>query len=181
MKNFIFALPAALLILSCSTNSIRNEVGPTEKLNQYRNIHTGWINLNPGDWKKYGFENQGLWTSQIKDNNTLGFQKYLQSNLADRKITGAAAPNDTAKKGNLYIGFNVVEYKVTYGVSFSGMDELYLDVNMIDVAKNKSVYKATIMVEGFAPFPRNWKGATFDGRVDNMMYNLANLLTKKLR
>ncbi|MBN1534598.1 MAG: hypothetical protein JXA20_18135 [Spirochaetes bacterium] len=178
---FLYSSLAALILFSCASGGIRNEVGPTAPLGKYKNIHAGWINFNPAEWKTHGFTNQGLWVSQIREINVLGLQKYLQDRLPDRTITGASGPADSGRKGDLHIGFNIIKHTITFGETFSGMDELLLEADMIDTASNKSVYKATVQVEGFAPFPRNWKGQKFEGRLDNMMYNLANILARKLR
>jgi len=145
----------------------------------YTQIHVSWIAYPEGDWQTYGYPTQAEWVGQIQAYNTQGIQKYLKDWMPQMTVTGdTAAGQAMPETGELYI-------KLTYkallaGGGPAGSDELQLDVEFIDLPTKQTVYKAAVAVNSLGVFPRNWGGSTFDGRLDNEVYNLANWIKDRL-
>jgi len=146
----------------------------------YKSIYVGWLDLNEDEWKNCGYASKDIWITEIKKLNVNGLQMYLKTELPDKTILGASSKTDTySGQGDILLKFKVVQLDTRIGAfkdtSFS------VDVDFVDGKSGKTFYTASIVTSSFAPFPRNWKGNTFDGRIDNQIYNLAWGIAQKLR
>ncbi len=153
----------------------------TKPLSSYKQIYVGWLDLRPGDWQKYGFESEAIWAGQISQNNTLGIQAYMKENLGDRVLGGAQSKDEAPPTtGDLYIKLIFDRIDLNHN-GWGALDEMFLDVEFVDIASKETVYKASVTTNEAGSFPRNWKGGSFDGRLDNELYNLATLMAEKLQ
>ncbi len=160
--------------------TIVKENPSSPNLSGYKSIYVGWLDLNEDEWKNCGYASKDIWVAEIKKLNVDGLQLYLKTELPEKNIVGAASKKDLySGKGDLVLKFKVVELDTRIGAfkdsSFS------VNVDFIDGKSGKTLYTASITTSSFAPFPRNWKGNTFDGRIDNQIYNLAWGIAQKLK
>jgi hypothetical protein len=145
----------------------------------YTQAYVSWIAFPEGDWQTYGYPTQAEWVGQIEAYNTKGIQKYLKDWIPALQVSGdTAAGQAMPEAGELYI-------KLTYkqlvpGGGQGGSDNLLLDVEFIDLGTKQTVYKAAVEANSLGTFPRNWGASTFDGRLDNEVYNLAEWIKIRL-
>ncbi len=170
------------LIAGCpSLYKVTKETPATKSLSDYKQIYVGWLDLQEEDWQKYEFESKEIWKGEIAKHNNEGVRAYLKEDLGDRVIGGASSKDEAfPTKGDLFIKFKFDRINQTHDM-WGSADELFLDVEFVDISSKEPVYKASVMVIGGGVFPRNWKASSFDGRLDNEMYNLATLLAEKLQ
>jgi hypothetical protein len=174
-KNLLcFTIFAAVLILSgCATRFATVKENPSlPKLSGYKSIYVGWLDLNEEEWKNCGYASKNIWLAEIKKHNIKGLQEYIKLELPDKTVFGASSKTDTyTGKGDLFLKFKIIKLDTSTG-AFKDTD-FSVDVNFIDGKSGNTLYTASIVTSSFAPFPRNWKGNTFEGRLDNQIYNLA--------
>ena len=175
-------LAAAFFLSGCaSAFSIVKENPASPKLNGYKSIYVGWLDLREDDWKVYEYDSKNTWATEIKRHNTKGLQEYIKAELPGKTIYGAASKSETySGKGDLYLKFKFNKINQNYN-GWGAVDEMLVDVDFIDGKSGKTLYAASIVTTQAAAFPRNWKGSTFDGRVDNEIYNLSWGVAEKLK
>ncbi|MFH0977460.1 MAG: hypothetical protein V1874_16900 [Spirochaetota bacterium] len=183
-KNLLcFAIFAAAIILTgcASAFSIVKENPSSPKLSGYQSIYIGWLDLREDDWKLYGYDSKNTWATEIKRHNINGLQEYIKLELPGKTIIGSTAKSDAyLGKGDLFLKFKYNKINQNYN-GWGAVDELLVDVDFIEGKTGKTLYTASIVTTQAAAFPRNWKGATFDGRVDNEIYNLSWGIAEKLK
>ena len=181
-SSLFFILITTSLIIGCaSAFSITKENTSSPNLSGYKNIYVGWLDLREDDWKIYGYASKNLWMTEIKRNNVNGLQMYLKEYLPGKKIIGATSKSDVfSGQGDLYLRFTFNKINQNYNGWGRG-DEFLVDVAFIDGKTGKELYNASIVTTQAAAFPRNWKGATFDGRLDNEIYNLSWGIAEKFK
>lgn len=173
-------IAALFLLISIPAYSafvtVVKEKPSSPKLGRTKTVYVGWLALPEDNWKTYGYESKKIWKDQIQANNR-GIVAYLKEKMPDRVIKGTRSK---PSKGDIYVSLKYFNLKRTYKVTPFGVDELKVGVEFIDIKSGKSLYKAVVVLTGGGRFPRNWKGSTFDGRVDNMMFNIAGFIASKL-
>lgn len=160
---------------SLTIHRIIKESPKKVNLQKYNHIHLGWLDLRGNDWKKYQYEKKENWVAVINQVNLNGIGVYLKKRLSGKKVTGASSKADTKIKGDLYIKLNYVKIVPVR----KGVDELHVNLTFINGKTKKTIYSASVAINSKGVFPRNWKGSTFDGRVDNEIYNLAKFIASK--
>jgi len=183
-KNCLFVVMffvAASLIGCASAFSVVKENPSSPKLGGYKSIYVGWLDMREDDWKLYGYASKNLWITEIKRHNINGLQEYLKGDLPGKTITGAKSKSDQFPgTSDLYLKFNFNKINQNYN-GWGALDELLVDLEIIEGKTGKVLYKASIVTTQAAAFPRNWKGASFDGRLDNEIYNLSWGIAEKLK
>jgi hypothetical protein len=184
-KNFLcFAIfTAAIFFFGCASPfSIDKESQSAPKLNVYKNIYIGWLDLREDDWKLYGYTSKNLWLAEIKRHNVTGLQQYIKAELPGKKISGASSKTEKYSgkgKSDLLMKFKLNKLEAEAGMT--SLDRLYVDVDFIDGKSGKKLYTASLVSSSAAAFPRNWKASSFDGRLDNEIYNLSRGIAEKLK
>ncbi len=182
-KNLLcYVIFTAVIFLSgCITRfSVVKDNPSSPSLSGYKSIYISWIDLNEEGWSTCGYESKAVWAAEIKKHNLQGLQEYFKADLPGKAIYGAASKSETySGKGDLILKFKSVKVDDRTGAF---KDTFFsTDVDFIDGKSGKILYTASITTSSFAPFPRNWKGNTFDGRLDNQLYNLSWGISEKLR
>jgi hypothetical protein len=179
---FITIFTAAVILSGCASQfSIVKENPSSPKLSGYKSIYVGWLDLREDDWKLYGYDSKNTWATEIKRSNINGLQVYLKSDLPGKTIIGASSKSEAySGKGDLYLKFRYNKINQNYN-GWGALDELLVDVDFIDGKTGKILYTASIITTQAAAFPRNWKGTSFDGRLDNEIYNLSWGIAEKLK
>ncbi len=169
----VIVFAAVVFLADCASRfSVLKEAPSLPKLSGYKSIYVGWLNLDENEWKTYGYGSKNVWASEIRRNNVEGLQVYLREELPGKALFGAQSKDETyGGKGDLFIKFKIINLEPTTGAFRDA--SLTVDVEFIDGKSGKSLYTASIVTASFAPFPRNWKGNSFDGRLDNEIFNLA--------
>jgi len=178
MKKFLVAI-FTLVIFSSLTGcvtlvDVEREKPSTFKTRKVNSIYVGRFNIPGRLWKTFGYKSKARWLKEVRGNNA-GIKTYLREYMPDKKIRGA---RKKPSRGDIYITFKYFNYVQTFP---HGCDEMKVGVEFINIRTGRSIYKAVLVIIGTAPFPRNWKGQTIEGRLDNMMYNLAGFIAKKLQ
>jgi hypothetical protein len=179
---FYFAIFAAAIFLSgCATRfSIVKDNPSSPKLSGYKSIYVGWLDFNEDEWKTYGYDSKDLWLTEIKRHNVKGLQEYFKAELPDKTVFGALSKTEIySGKGDLFIKFKLINLEAKTGAFKDA--SLTVDAEFIDGKSGKTLYTASIVTSSFAPFPRNWKGNSFDGRLDNEIFNLSWGIAEKLK
>lgn len=183
-KLLIVSVIATCLVgaAGCSSSiNIMKETPATKSLSDYSKIWVGWLDMRPADYEKYGYDSADVWKQEIHKFNSAGIQAYIKENLGDRVIGGAKDETDQPPaEADLIIKLPFDKFELKHD-GWGGLDEMHLSVEFVDAASKETIYKATMFVTEAAPFPRNWKGGTFDGRVDNQTWNLASFISEKLK
>ena len=185
MKKIIAAVAVLLslaLVSGCTSfYQVTKETPATKPMSSYKQIYVGWLDMRPADFQTYGFESEAIWTSEIARHNKEGILVYLKEHLGDRVLGGAQSKDEAfPTTGDLYIKLAFERIDQNYN-GWGAMDEMFLEMEFVDVASKETVYKGSATVNQGGVFPRNWKGSSFDGRLDNELYNLAELLAEKLQ
>lgn len=178
----IFTLLSVLIFaFGCMSNyNILKENPSSPNLSGMKTIYVGWLDLREGDSSAYGFERNN-WATEIGRHNIEGLQVYLRDALPGKKIIGATSKADMYPgNADLQLQFKLKE-KIKYQVGFTIACELKVDVNFLDGKTGKVLYAASVMSTCAAPFPKNWKANSFDGALDNDIYNLAVGIAEKLK
>lgn len=182
-KNCFFAISfflVAFLIGCVSSFSVVKESPSSPKLSAYKSIWVGWLELREDDWKQYGYASKDLWLTEIRRHNVSGLQEYLKAELSGKTITGAKSKSDQfPETSDLYLKIKFKKLEAETGMS--SIDKIFVDVDIIEGKTGKILYNASLMASSAAAFPRNWKAASFDGRLDNQMYNLGWGIAEKLK
>lgn len=176
----MFVLCLAGAIGCSSAVQVKKETPAAKSLADYQKIWIGWLDMRPDDYEKYGFESAEIWRGEIARFNTNGVRVYLKEHIGDRLLGTAETPDATPPaEADLVIKLpfdKIVQNHDGWG----GLDEMHLTVEMVDPAAGQTVYQADMLITNAAAFPRNWKSGSFDGRVDNEVWNLAGFLAEKL-
>ena len=180
-KNILVLFFIAAFAINCASPvSVTKENTESPRLKKYKIIYVGWLQLREDDWKNYGYGSKRQWINAIKKHNISGLQTYLKEQLTGRKIYGAKSQKDVYRgTGALYMKFSFDKLDATDNLS--SIDTLYVTAVFIDGKTKKAVYKASFAASSESPFPRNLKSASFDGRLDNEMYNLALGIAEKFK
>lgn len=182
-KSFVFIVGFFIIASSigCATRfSVVKENPSSPKLSGYKSIYIGWLDLNEDNWKTYGYTSKNIWVLEVKKHNVNGLQEYFKADNPGKTIYGASLKTETySGKGDLIIKFKLIKLGDSIG-AFKD-DTLSVEADFIDAKSGKTLYTASIVTSSFAPFPRNWKGNTFEGRLDNELYNLSWGIADKLK
>jgi len=162
--------------------TVTREEPPHPAFKPYTQIHVGWVAFPEEDWQTHGFGTKQEWVGQIQAFNTTGLQAYVKEWMPDLQVSGDQAKDQgMPASGELYLKF---DYRglVKHDSAMSGhLDELTLGVEFIELATRQPVYKAEVVITSRGFHSRGWKQHSFDGRLDNQMYNLANWIKERLR
>ncbi|HOO73531.1 MAG TPA: hypothetical protein PK926_17360 [Spirochaetota bacterium] len=173
----VFAALTLVTVTGCTTfiDVIRENPG-RGKYRGGKTIYVGWLDIPEGMWRTLGYSSQRRWKTEIRGNNS-GIKQYLREQLPGRIIKGSASKPG---KGDLYIKLQYRGFVRNYSQVTGGMDEMKIGVQIIDIRSGRTRYNALLRVKSGGTFPRNWKGSTLDGRLDNIMYNLAGFIAQKV-
>ena len=182
-KSFVFIVGFFIIASSigCATRfSVVKENPSSPKLSEYKSIYIGWLDLNEDNWKTYGYTSKNIWVSEVKKHNVNGLQEYFKADNPGKTIYGASSKTETySGKGDLVLKLKLI--KLGDALGWAKDDYLSVDVEFVDGKSGKSLYMASITMSSFAPFPRNWKANSFEGRLDNQLYNLSWGIADKLK
>lgn len=169
--SFLFALS---LISCASLVDVQKERPAAFKAKKVRTVYVGTLNMPEGLRKRFGFKSKSRWLREVRGNNA-GIKTYLRENLPGKKIRGA---RQKPSSGDIYITFKYMGYVQKYP---HFPDEMKVNIKFISIKTGRTVYNSVVVVQGTAAFPRNWKASTIEGRLDNMMYNIAGFIAQKLK
>jgi hypothetical protein len=166
------------------TDSLYNVVKESPasvNLSGYNSIYVGWLDLGAN---YYGHK-ENEWIIEKRRNNVDGLQVYLKAALPEKKITGAISAVDKyLGNAELLLLFKLKD-KIKYQSGMPPICELLVDVTYLDGKTGRILYTSSLVVTCNAAFfgmpPRNWKKGSFDGRLDNEIFNLANAIAEKIK
>ncbi len=166
---------------SATLYNVVKESPASVNLSGYNSIYVGWLDLGPN---LYGHK-PAEWITENRRNNVDGLQIYLKTALPGKKITGAASAADRyAGNADLQLQFKLND-KIKYQTGLKQICEFLVDVIYLDGKTGKLLYASTLMVNCDAEFfgmpPRRWKMGSFDGALDNEIFNLANAVAAKIK
>lgn len=175
----ITIISACMCMQSCANfYSIKKEYPKKPLLQKYKTLYIGWLDLGKHNWKRYRYDTLQQWRKTIRDMNILGLHKYLAEFLPHKKIFGAKRPVDNFQAGSgLYI-------KIAKIWLSRHSDHMTVFLKCIDIKKQATVYTVVADISsrrsGFqAPFT-GFNDMSFEGRLDNLVYNLAWFIYIKL-
>lgn len=161
-------------LMSCVTLvDVKKERPAVFKTKKVRTVYVGYLSLPENLWKTFGYKSKGRWLREVRGNNA-GIKTYLRENMPGKIIRGAGKKPGS---GDIYITFKYMGYVQKYP---HFPDEIKVNINFISIKTGRTIYNSIVVVQGTAAFPRNWKASTIEGRLDNMMYNIAGFISKKL-
>jgi hypothetical protein len=183
LRAFVLLAVAGLFLGGCASFFWATSEQPQNPVfKPYKHLYIGWVALPEDDWQGYGYPTKDEWVGQIRAFNTTGLQKYVKDWMPDVQVSGSPAEDQgMPSEGELYIRFTYHGLAQGYNAWSGGSDNLNLGVEFIDLGTKETVYQAQVVITSLGVFPRNWGSSTFDGRVDNQMYNLANWLKERLQ
>jgi hypothetical protein len=178
-KTLIQALVIALLasLAGCfSLVEVEKESPASFSRKGVKQIYVGWLDIPESLWKTLGYASKHNWITEVRGNND-GIKTYLREYLPNRNIKGSMTK---PASGDIFISFKYFDFVQKYNAWSGGMDEMKIGVEITEITSGKSIYKSVLIVKSGGSFPRNWKASTLDGRLDNIMYNLAGFIAGKL-
>jgi len=190
MKKIIFFFLVGLFanIAACSYYHIISDTPTKGDITSYDTINVGWIDLGADKWKLYGYEakDKGNWLALIDQSNKQSMPEYLRQLLPNKKINVVTSKNQEPAKDGLVIKFSDVEYaqrtssaaRVMFG-HMGGSDTMDVTIHFIDGKTSKEL--KTLRVSIYSKSGGGFSDMSFEGRVNNSIYNLAYFISKKLR
>jgi hypothetical protein len=155
MKHSIVLLLLCVLLLSCSTRSVRQEFAGS------RDIYVGWLDLGPDYFRSFGYLTRAEWEKDIADLNR-GFQVYMGDYLKEFKVSGARNSSDKPP----VTGFVILLSNVVIDPQTS----IVADVTIIDAAAGNVVKQFSAYGTSFH---MSYSMYAFAGRLNNACYALA--------
>ncbi|MBN2078523.1 MAG: hypothetical protein JW838_06125 [Spirochaetes bacterium] len=173
-------LTLAVGLAACSSRyQVKQEYPKSPNLDRYEVIRVGWVDFPAGNWRAYGFRSQGEWAGVTNDLNRKSLNEYLAGALNDRDVIGPTTKSNAIPgRGDLFIKLGYKGIRRQYSAA-GGFDYLTVRVEFYDIRRRRRVYGATVTLSSARSFPHNWKGAQFEGRLDNEIYNLAQFIASK--
>jgi len=116
--------------LALSSSVAAKEKPKPVDLKDVKNVYIGWVDINPADWRKQGYNTKEEWLDVIANANG-HFQDACKAlaALKGRTVIGAKETGDAGAAGNdLYIKFSDVQYDRKY--------RLHIAVHFIDQKTN---------------------------------------------
>jgi hypothetical protein len=190
MKNIMFIFLIGLLAntAGCSYYKIISTTPTKGDLTSYDTINVGWIDLGADKWKLYGYDanNKGNWLALIDQSNKQSMPEYLQRMLPNKKINVARSKNQEPAPNGLVIKFSDVEYaqrtssaaRVMFG-HMGGSDTMDVTIHFIDGKTSKELKNLRVSI--YSKSGGGFSDMTFEGRVNNSIYNLAYFMSKMLK
>lgn len=182
-----FALVAVFIfVMGCKHYDILKETNPNRDLKDYKKIHIGWIDLGEDRWSMYGYKSKAEWTSIIAKVNISNFPSHVKSYLSDKSLFFSKRKAEKAPAAcDLIVKFTDVNYvqktnaaaKIMFG-SFAGSDTLKMTILFIDAKTKKILDQANISIDSEAR--TGYSSISFEGRINNTVYNAASFLADKL-
>lgn len=188
IRSFLMFLTGAVLVLSgCSSYYTTIKQTPASgDLKAYKSIYVSWLDLGEGKYKDYGFEenDKSKWISLINEMNTKSLPQYLKEDISKKSVSVAKAKGEAPPADALVVQFADVNYKqqtssgaqILFG-SMAGSDTLDLTVRFLDGKSNKELQSSTISLVSKAG--AGYGSMSFEGRVNNTVYNLAAFIAEK--
>jgi hypothetical protein len=178
MKRLMAALVlgVCLWLTGCATFYFATKEEPqAPQIPKSGTLYAGWLDLREDDYAKYGYATKDAWTTEIKRHNLTGIQAYLKEWAPGKTVQGAQSKNDPPPtQGDIFLKFTLNR------LEDGSTAEMHVDVEFIEIASQKLLYKGSWVVTSAGKFPRNWKGSSFDGRLDNIVYNLAHFTIERI-
>ncbi len=147
----------------------------------------GWIDLGDDRWNVYGFEEKdsGNWIALINLLNKQSMPEYMKECNPKKKITVVRSETEEPKKQGLVIKFSEVEYaqrtssaaQVMFG-SMAGSDTLDITIHFIDGKTSKELQQVRVSL--YSKSGSGFADMSFEGRLNNSIYNLAYFISKRL-
>jgi hypothetical protein len=171
-KNLLICL-IILSLFSCSGKrfyKILNSEPQKPNLQNYNNIHIGWLPFNENEWKTYNYESQKDWIRVIRHENIDQLQQYVKQYLPKKHITGAKSKDDTIIPNQTELIIKFTSIQIT-DYARSGI----INVEFINAKTLAVVYKISseIYIQG------DWFG--FEANLMNLMYYIGNFLEFQFR
>jgi len=181
-----FLIGTVFLFLGCAPSyyGIIKEGTASASLNDYKTIGVGWIDLGEGNWKAFGYDSKKKWTDYISEMNLTAMPQYMKEWMPGKDFTFSKSRKSSLPKSGLMIKFSDVKYvprtstaaKIMFG-SMAGSDTLDLTIQFIDGKSGKSLYSSQISV--YSKSASDAWGSSFEGRINNCIYNLARYISEK--
>jgi hypothetical protein len=182
-RQFMSSLLLAIILfcgVGCAARySIKKEAPNNMVPKAYSRIHVGWLDLDETNWKKFGYASKDIWNQVIKENYDNGLKPYLQELLPNKKLSFHKSKTDALPTGgDLYITFSdtVVQNKWKAGVG--GFDYINTTIHFTNLKTNEELYKASISASSMGVGMQGW---TFEGRLGFATYNIALMISEKLK
>lgn len=155
MKHALALLLSFVLLMSCSTRTVRQEFAGN------RHIYVGWLDLGPDYFRSYGYLTRGEWEKDIADLNK-GFQEYMGGYLKEFRVTGARNSTDQPPATGFVILFS--------NVVIDPQTSIVADVAIMDAATGGVVKRFPAYGTSFH---MSYSMYAFTGRLNNACYALA--------
>ncbi len=190
MKRIMFILLLGLLIngIGCSYYHVVSDSASAGDISSYDTINVGWIDLGENKWEQYGFEekDKGNWLALIEQTNLQTMPEYMWQCMPKKKITVVMSKRHEPAGDGLVIKFSDVEYaqrtstaaRVMFG-PLGGSDTMEVTIHYIDGKTSKELKSMRISV--YSKSGGGFTDTSFEGRVNNSIYNLAYFISKQLK
>lgn len=169
-------LLVSCFFLSCSSYDIKSQNPASPKLDKYKRVYIGWLDLHESNWKNLGFKAPGEWAKAIRELNIDALQAYCRESLSGRTVAGSRGKGaDAPPAGSLYVKMNLLRHEVKTGLN--RMQYLHMNLVFIDKATGATKYTASVVIDtsgfGFGNY-------TLEGQLNYGMKNLAGFIASKL-
>ena len=178
----ISALLCMFLITSAMANpryvEVQSEKPDKPALSGYSTVLVGKLNLPADLWQTFGYESREAWISVVNDVNNNKFRIYMDELAPDKKIVAPSA-GFNGKEG-LFVKFAYRGFRHDTGTAFTHrVHTMDVTVTIYDNKSKKQLYTANLGTQTAGVGQRGWMMNSFEGRLDNQIYNLCSFIAGK--
>ncbi len=124
-------------------------------------VYIGWLDLRPGDYRKYGYPSREEWQKDINDLNG-SLQKFVRDYMKDCNVSGVAQNNDKMPPNGFVIQFS--------NVNIDPQNSIVADIAIKDASTGRLLKKFSSYGTSFH---MSYSMYSLAGRLNNACYALA--------
>ncbi len=178
MRNICISIGIIVACFSLSygkSYDIKSEQPASPKLDNYKNVYIGWLDLHESNWKNLGFKSQQEWSKAIKELNINALQAYCRDKLSGRTVTGSKGKGaDAPGAGALYVKMTLLKHDVKTGLN--RIQYLHMNIAFIDKATGAAKYTSSVVIDTSGFGLGNF---TLEGQLNYGMKNLAGFIASR--
>ena len=193
-KMVAFFFGTILACVGCRSHYVViNETPPAADLKAYKTLSVGWLDLGEDKAKEYGYDGTeaASWSQLIKDFNLKSLPEYLKKFMPEKTIHTVSSKSEAPVSEGLIITFSEAFYRRSgdpphqieagRAPKYQERESLFVVVHFIDGKSGKELSTSKV-----SPTPARLDGSlgfdvwTFEGCIDNCIYNLARYIADKV-